>query len=61
MMLTLSHNLKTIKHINKEQLISTQNLIEALIDATSHMDKTLLGTKDLLMIWASGFQYMSLR
>ena len=34
MMLTLSHNLKTIKHINKEQLISTQNLIEALIDAT---------------------------
>ena len=47
MMPTLSHNLKTIKHINKEQLISTQNLIEALIDATWTYHPNILTKKSL--------------
>ena len=47
MMLTLSHNLKTIKHINKEQLISTQNLIEALINATWTYYPNILTKKSL--------------
>ena len=47
MMPTLSHNLKTIKHINKEQLISTQNLIEALINATWTYHPNILTKKSL--------------